>query len=123
MKILVIEDRISIQDLLRFNLEKEGYTVVTSGDGEEGLALIKSEKPDLIILDLMLPVLDGFEVYKTLRAKKENSSIPIIIMSARNDIADKIKGFGLGSDEFITKPFNPKELIARIKAGLERRAG
>jgi two-component system alkaline phosphatase synthesis response regulator PhoP len=123
MKILVIEDRISIQDLLRFNLEKEGYTVVTSGDGEEGLALIKSEKPDLIILDLMLPVLDGFEVYKTLRAKKENSSIPIIIMSARNDIADKIKGFGLGADEFITKPFNPKELIARIKAGLERRAG
>ncbi len=123
MKILVIEERISIQDLLRFNLEKEGYTVVTSGDGEEGLALVKSEKPDLIILDLMLPVLDGFEVYKTLRAKKENSSIPIIIMSARNDIADKIKGFGLGSDEFITKPFNPKELIARIKAGLERRAG
>ncbi len=95
MKILVIEDRISIQDLLRFNLEKEGYTVVTSGDGEEGLALIKSEKPDLIILDLMLPVLDGFEVYKTLRAKKENSSIPIIIMSARNDIADRLKGLDL----------------------------
>jgi len=118
MKILVIEDRILIQELLRFNLEKEGYIVVTSDNGAEGLALVKSEKPDL-----MSSVLDGFEVYKILRAKKENSSIPIIIMSARNDIADQIMGFELEADEYITKPFNPKDLIARIKARLERRAG
>lgn len=118
MKILLIEDEVSIQELLRFNIEKEGYIVVTAGDGEKGLALVKSEKPDLIILDLMLPVLDGFEVCKTLRAKKETSLIPIIIMSASDDVADKVIGLELGADDYITKPFNPRELTVRIKARL-----
>lgn len=117
-KILLVEDEDSIQELLRFNLEKEGYVVVTAYDGEQSLALVKSEKPDLIILDLMLPVLDGFEVCKTLRAKKETSSIPIIIMSARDDIVDKVIGLELGADDYMTKPFNPRELTARIKARL-----
>jgi two-component system alkaline phosphatase synthesis response regulator PhoP len=118
MKILIIEDRVSIQELLRFNMEKEGYTVVTAGDGKEGLAMVKSEKPDLIILDLMLPILNGFEVCKTLRATKVTSSIPIIIMSASNDVKDKVIGLELGADDYITKPFNPRELTARIKARL-----
>lgn len=117
-KILLIEDEVPIQELLRFNLEKEGYIVFTACDGEQGLALVKSEKPDLIILDLMLPVLDGFEVCKTLRANKETSNIPIIIMSARNDVVDKVIGLELGADDYMTKPFNPRELSARIKARL-----
>ncbi|MHB8125550.1 MAG: response regulator transcription factor [Desulfitobacteriaceae bacterium] len=118
IKILLIEDEVPIQELLRFNLEKEGYLVATACDGEQGLALVKSEKPDLIILDLMLPVLDGYEVCKILRAKKDTSSIPIIIMSARNDVVDKVIGLELGADDYMTKPFNPRELTARIKARL-----
>ena len=117
-KILLIEDEVPIQELLRFNLEKEGYVVVTACDGELGLTLVKSEKPDLIKLDLMLPVLDGFEVCKMLRAKKETSTIPIIIMSARDDVVDKVIGLELGADDYMTKPFNPRELSARIKARL-----
>jgi two-component system alkaline phosphatase synthesis response regulator PhoP len=115
-KILIVEDEAAIQELVRFNLEKEGYIVSCASDGEQGLALVRSKKPDLIILDLMLPVLDGYEFCKILRADKETSSIPVIILSARNDVIDKVIGLELGADDYITKPFNPRELSARIKA-------
>jgi two-component system alkaline phosphatase synthesis response regulator PhoP len=117
-RILLIEDETAIQELLRYNLEKEGYTVISAYDGEQGLAFVKSCKPDLIILDLMLPVLDGYEFCKILRADKETSLIPVIILSARNDIIDKVVGLELGADDYITKPFNPRELSARVKARL-----
>jgi two-component system alkaline phosphatase synthesis response regulator PhoP len=117
-KILLVEDEAAIQELVRFNLEKEGYIVFSASDGEQGLALVKSKRPDLIILDLMLPVLDGYEFCKILRANKETSSIPVIILSARNDVIDKVIGLELGADDYMTKPFNPRELSARIKARL-----
>ncbi len=104
--------------IVRFNLEKEGYIVFCASDGEQGLALVSSKKPDLIILDLMLPVLDGYEFCKIIRANKETSALPVIILSARNDVIDKVIGLELGADDYMTKPFNPRELSARIKARL-----
>jgi two-component system alkaline phosphatase synthesis response regulator PhoP len=117
-KILLVEDEAAIQELVRFNLEKEGYIVFCASDGEQGLALVSSKKPDLIILDLMLPVLDGYEFCKIIRANKETSALPVIILSARNDVIDKVIGLELGADDYMTKPFNPRELSARIKARL-----
>ena len=117
-KILLIEDDVQIQELVRFNLEKEGLVVLTASDGEQGLALAGREKPDLIILDLTLPVIDGYDVCKNLRAQKDTSAIPIIILSARDDVADKVIGLELGADDYMTKPFSPRELFARIKARL-----
>ena len=117
-KILLIEDDVQIQELVRYNLEKEGFVVLSATDGEQGLELAKREKPDLIILDLTLPVLDGYDVCKLLRAQKDTADITIIILSARNDIADKVIGLELGADDYITKPFSPRELSARIKARL-----
>ncbi|MDA8443432.1 MAG: response regulator transcription factor [Peptococcaceae bacterium] len=118
VKILLIEDEVAIQELIRFNLEKEGYKVLAAGDGQEGLNMARNEKPDLIVLDLMLPKLDGYEVCKALRADKATAKFPIIILSARNEIVDKVIGLELGADDYINKPFSPKELVARIKARL-----
>lgn len=115
-KILLIEDDVQIQELVRFNLEKEGFAVLTASDGEQGLELARREKPDLIILDLTLPVIDGYDVCKILRAQKDTSATPIIILSARDDVADKVIGLELGADDYMTKPFSPRELSARIKA-------
>jgi len=117
-KILLIEDDVQIQELVRYNLEKEGLTVVTASDGERGLDLARRDKPDLIILDLTLPVMDGYDVCRILRAQKDSSAIPIIILSARDDVADKIIGLELGADDYMTKPFSQRELFARIKARL-----
>jgi two-component system alkaline phosphatase synthesis response regulator PhoP len=117
-KILLVEDEIAILELLRYNLEKEGYTVFCAADGKQGLALAKSHKPDLIILDLMLPLLDGYEFCKILRADKETAFMPVMILSARSDIIDKVIGLELGADDYLTKPFNPRELTARVKARL-----
>lgn len=116
IKVLIIEDDILIQELVRCNLEKEGLAVLTASDGQQGLDLARREKPDLIILDLTLPVLDGYDVCKILRAQKDTSTIPIIMLSARDDVADKVIGLELGADDYITKPFSPRELTARIKA-------
>ncbi|SPF48822.1 Alkaline phosphatase synthesis transcriptional regulatory protein PhoP [Candidatus Desulfosporosinus infrequens] len=116
--VLLIEDDIQIQELVRYSLEKEGFTVITASDGEQGLDLVRREKPDLIILDLTLPTIDGFDVCKLLRAQKDTVTIPIIILSARDDVADKVIGLELGADDYITKPFSPRELSARIKARL-----
>jgi len=117
-KILLIEDDIQIQELVQFNIEKEGFSVLIGSDGEQGLDLASSEKPDLILLDVTLPVMDGYDVCKTLRAQKDTVAIPIIILSARDDVADKVIGLELGADDYITKPFSPRELFARIKARL-----
>ena len=117
-KILVVEDEISIATLLQYNLKQAGYEVVTADDGRDGLDKAISEKPDLILLDLMLPKLDGMEVCKELRIKKIN--IPIIMLTAKDDEFDKVLGLELGADDYMTKPFSPREVMARVKAVLRR---
>lgn len=119
MKILVVDDEKIIVKGIRFNLENEGYQVVTGADGEEAVALARQEEPDLIILDLMMPKLDGLEACVKIRAF---SDVPIIILTARSEDMDKLMGFECGADDYVTKPFNILELKARIKA-LLRRAG
>lgn len=117
-KILVVDDEESILTLLKFNLEKSGFQVITSFDGREALRIIELEKPDLVVLDLMLPGLDGMEVLKTLRQEKNNT--PVLMLTAKNDELDKILGLELGADDYLTKPFSPREVIARVKAILRR---
>lgn len=117
-KILVVDDEVSIVKLLQFNLEKSGFEVVTAFDGKQALEAVKSEQPDFIILDLMLPKLDGMEVCKTLR--QERNQTPILMLTAKDDELDKILGLELGADDYLTKPFSPREVIARVKAILRR---
>lgn len=116
--ILVIEDELTIQEVLRVNLEREGFLVIAAADGAQGVELAQKKKPDLIILDLTLPLLNGFDVTKKLRADKDTQAIPIIILSASEDVTDRIIGLELGADDYLTKPFSPRELCARIKARL-----
>jgi two-component system alkaline phosphatase synthesis response regulator PhoP len=115
-KILLVEDDLLIQELVTFNLEREGYIVKIAGDGKSGLEMVSSEMPDLIILDVMLPELDGYEVCKAIRANKEAVYLPIIMLSARDEVADTVIGLELGADDYVTKPFSPRELVARVKA-------
>ncbi|MCM3730994.1 response regulator transcription factor [Fictibacillus nanhaiensis] len=119
-KLLVVEDEISISTLLQFNLEQAGFQVVTAMDGKSGLKKAESVVPDLIILDLMLPEMDGLEVCKELRLKKLN--IPILMLTAKDDEFDKVLGLELGADDYMTKPFSPREVVARVKAILRRTA-
>ncbi len=119
-KILVVEDEKAIADILEFNLKKEGYEVVCAYDGEDGLGKALSESPDLILLDVMLPKLDGFEVCKGVR---KSSNVPIIMLTAREEEVDKVLGLELGADDYITKPFSMRELMARIKANVRRSSG
>ena len=116
-KILVVDDEKPIVDILKFNLKKEGYTVIEAYNGEEGLEKALSEDPDLILLDVMLPKMDGFEVCKKLR---EKVSTPILMLTAREEEVDKVLGLELGADDYITKPFGVRELMARVKANLRR---
>lgn len=118
-KILVVDDEKPISDIIKFNLEKEGYEVVTAYDGEEALEKVESESPDLIILDLMLPKIDGLEVAKRVRAKH---TMPIIMVTAKDSELDKVLGLELGADDYVTKPFSNRELVARVKANLRRQA-
>ena len=118
-KILIVEDEAAIVDIVSFNLEKEGYTVIAAYDGEEGVEKAKAENPDLILLDLMLPKMDGYEVCKYLR---RSMSTPIIMLTAREEEVDKILGLELGADDYITKPFSMRELMARVKANIRRQA-
>ncbi|KUK82024.1 MAG: Response regulator [Pelotomaculum thermopropionicum] len=120
--ILVVDDEISILELLRFNLAREGYRVLTANDGQQALHCARAEKPDLIILDIMLPVMDGYEVCRILKAGKETAGIPVLMLSARDDVLDKVVGLELGADDYIAKPFSPRELVARVKANLRRKA-
>ncbi|MBF7124728.1 response regulator transcription factor [Pediococcus pentosaceus] len=116
-KILVVDDEKPISDIVKFNLDKEGYDVVTAYDGEEALAQVEEEKPDLILLDLMLPKIDGLEVARQVRAKH---NIPIIMVTAKDSELDKVVGLELGADDYVTKPFSNRELVARVKANLRR---
>jgi DNA-binding response OmpR family regulator len=116
-RILVVDDEKSIVKGLKFSLEKEGYEVLTAYDGEEALRIFQEESPDLIILDLMLPLLDGFEVCRKIR---KTNDVPIVMLTARGEDIDKILGLELGADDYVTKPFNPRELAARVRAILRR---
>ena len=118
-KILVVDDEKPISDIIKFNLEKEGYEVVVAFDGEEALEKVEAENPDLIILDLMLPKVDGLEVAKRVRAKH---TTPIIMVTAKDSELDKVLGLELGADDYVTKPFSNRELVARVKANLRREA-
>ncbi|MEH7442439.1 response regulator transcription factor [Heyndrickxia sp. MSNUG] len=117
-KVLVVDDEQSIVTLLKYNLEQAGYIVVTAMDGEEGINIAAEENPDLMILDLMLPKLDGIEVCKQLRQQKIN--VPILMLTAKDDEFDKVLGLELGADDYMTKPFSPREVVARVKAILRR---
>ena len=116
--ILAVDDESSILDLLKFNLEKEGFNFISAEDGEEGINKVLNEKPDLLLLDVMIPKMDGLSVCKKIR--QENINIPIIMLSARGEEIDKVLGLESGADDYITKPFSPREVIARIKANLRK---
>ena len=117
-KILVVDDESSIATLLKYNLEQAGFQVETARDGEEGYNAVLEKTPDLIVLDLMLPKMDGMEVCKALRLQKINT--PIIMLTAKDDEFDKVLGLELGADDYMTKPFSPREVTARVKAVLRR---
>jgi two-component system alkaline phosphatase synthesis response regulator PhoP len=116
-RILLVDDERNITELARLYLENEGFQVLGVHDGERALAAFRSDAPDLIVLDLMLPRVDGYEVCRRIRAQ---SDVPIIMLTARDEDVDKIVGLELGADDYITKPFNPRELVARVKAILRR---
>jgi len=119
-KILIIEDEENIVDILSYNLGREGYDTLEAYDGKTGMQLTMEENPDLILLDLMLPGIDGFSVCKQVRAA--GSTTPIVMLTAREDEADKVLGLELGADDYITKPFSMRELLARVKANIRRGA-
>ena len=116
-KILVVEDEKAIADIIIFNLERDGFQTLEANDGLTGLQMALTEKPDLILLDVMLPGIDGFEVCKRVR---EKSLVPIIMLTAREEETDKITGLELGADDYVTKPFSMRELIARIRSNIRR---
>ena len=118
-KILVVDDEKPITDIEKFNLEKEGYDVVVAYDGEEALQKVEEESPDLIILDLMLPKVDGLEVAREVRKTRD---MPIIMVTAKDSELDKVLGLELGADDYVTKPFSNRELVARVKANLRRQS-
>ncbi len=118
--ILIIEDEKNITELVKYNLEQEGFRVLTAAKGRTGLETAQREKPDFIILDLMLPELGGLEICKILRNDPTTKPIPIIMLTAKGTEADKVVGLELGADDYITKPFSPRELVARVKAVLRR---
>lgn len=116
-KILVVDDEKPISDIIKFNLEKEGYDVITAFDGEEALEKVEEEIPDLIVLDIMLPKVDGLEVVREVR---KTHNMPIIMVTAKETEIDKVLGLELGADDYVTKPFSNRELVARVKANLRR---
>lgn len=118
---MIVEDEKDIVKMLDYNLKKEGFRVASCGDGEDALDLAVSQRPDLIILDLMLPVIDGLEVCRQLKKEEKTAAIPIIMLTAKAQEADKVVGLELGADDYVTKPFSPRELLARIRAVLRRR--
>ena len=118
--IMVVEDEAALVTLLRYNLEREGFRVAAARDGEEALLLAREQKPDLVLLDWMLPLLSGIEVCRQLRRMPENRGVPIIMLTARGEEGDKLRGLDSGADDYVTKPFSPTELIARVRAVLRR---
>ena len=120
-KILVVDDEENIRELVRYNLAREGYQVTTVGSGEEALKQASSKLPDLIVLDLMLPGMDGFAVCRQLKNDSRTAHIPIVMLTVKGEESDIVVGLELGADDYITKPFSPKVLLARLKAILRRR--
>ena len=116
--VLIVEDEKNIVDILRFNLERKGYRVLEAYDGEEGLRKARTEKPDLILLDIMLPKMIGFDVCEALR--KDGDNVPILLLTAREEEDDKVRGLETGADDYITKPFSMREVIARVEANIRR---
>ena len=121
-KILVVEDEPNQVELIEFNLNSEGYEVIVAQDGEEALDLAEEENPDLILLDWMLPKVSGIEVCRQLRRSKMTREIPIVMLTARSEESDKIRGLDIGADDYITKPYSIKELLARVRAAMRRPA-
>jgi two-component system phosphate regulon response regulator PhoB len=118
--ILIIDDEKDLIEMVRYNLDKDGYDVISATDGQSGLGIAQAHKLDLIILDLMMPGIDGLEVCRRLRADARTSRIPLIMLTAKATEADRIVGLELGADDYVTKPFSPRELVARVKAILRR---
>ena len=118
--VLIVEDEKNIVDIIRFNLQRTGYNTLEAYDGEAGLAMAREKKPDLILLDVMMPKMMGFDVCRALRAEGDN--VPVIILTAREEEEDKILGLEIGADDYITKPFSMRELMARVKANIRRTA-
>jgi len=119
-RIQVIEDDKDIVELVRYNLEKDGFQVIASSDGATGLAQIRKAPPDLVVLDLMLPKLSGLDICKEVRKDASLNRLPILILTAKGEEADRVVGLELGADDYVTKPFSPRELVARVKALLRR---
>jgi DNA-binding response OmpR family regulator len=119
--VLAADDDKLIRDLIQFRLERSGYEVVTAVDGEEALRCARERPPDVAVLDVMMPKLNGYEVIRRLRAEDETSRVPVILLTARNQEADVAQGFDVGADDYITKPFSPQELRARVQSILGRR--
>jgi DNA-binding response OmpR family regulator len=117
LKILVVEDELTLQETLAYNLSRTGYSVVTANDGQTALDVARRQKPDLIVLDIMLPVLDGFEVCRIVR---QEMNVPIIMLTARDEEIDRVIGLEMGADDYMTKPFSMREFLARVKAQLRR---
>jgi two-component system alkaline phosphatase synthesis response regulator PhoP len=119
-KILIVEDDPNIRELLQYNLEKEGFLVKTAEDGEQGLDTIETKWPDLVILDLMIPYRDGLEICRIMRSNKDLAHISVIILTAKGEEIDRVLGLEMGADDYVTKPFSTREIIARVKALLRR---
>ena len=119
-KILIVDDEANIRQLVKYNLEKESYQVLEAEEGLQGIRLAKTEKPDLMLLDLMLPQMDGLEVCRSLKGNPATAALPIIMLTAKSEEIDKVIGLELGADDYMTKPFSPRELVARVKAVLRR---
>jgi two-component system, OmpR family, phosphate regulon response regulator PhoB len=118
--VMIVEDEIPLVTLLRYNLEKEGFGVCEASDGEEALVQIAERKPDVVLLDWMLPLVSGIEVCRQIRRSPQSRAVPIIMLTARGEEGDKIRGLNSGADDYITKPFSPSELIARVRAVIRR---
>lgn len=118
--ILVVEDEPDLREVVRYNLEREGFRILESEDGEEGLDLLREQLPDLVLLDIMLPGMDGIEICRSIKYDPHTRSIPVIMVTARGDESDIVLGLGVGADDYIIKPFSPRELTARVKAVLRR---
>lgn len=119
-KVLIVDDEVAIVTLLRYNLEKEDFHVITASDGEEAVNLVKEHRPDIVVLDWMLPKLTGIEVCKQIRWNQDTKNTPVIMLSARGEEGDRIRGLDSGADDYMVKPFSPPELISRIKAVFRR---
>ncbi len=117
---LIIEDEAALVELLRYNFEQEGFRVSAAADGEEALVMVSEDAPDIVILDWILPLMSGLDVCRQLRRRPETRNIPIIMLTARGEEGDRIRGLNSGADDYITKPFSPRELVARIRAVLRR---